>query len=246
MTSGLIEYVWDEDVAVIRMDDGRVNALSLEMLGEINRALDDAETREVPLILSGRTGVFSAGFDLKSMRKPNLSTLFMIREGFRLSARLLSHPQPVVIACTGHAVAMGAFLLLSGDYRVAARGPWQIVANEVGIGMTVPRAGVELCRFRLAPNHLQRALTLAEPYSPDEAVEAGFVDEVVEAGQLEARVRALAAESKQLDKVAHRNTKRRARRAHLGTLRSAIWKDSANFAWMGVTLAAKKALSVRG
>ncbi|HUN31199.1 MAG TPA: enoyl-CoA hydratase-related protein [Trebonia sp.] len=95
------------------------------------------------VLIEGRDGVFSAGFDLPVLRNGGPDALTMLRSGFELAARLLEFPQPVVIACTGHAVAMGVFLLLCGDYRVGATGPFKITANEVAIGLTMPRAAVE-------------------------------------------------------------------------------------------------------
>ena len=90
----------------------------------------------------------------------------MLRAGFELAERMLSFPMPVVIACTGHAVAMGVFLVLSGDYRIGVAGRYKITANEVAIGLTLPRAAIEICRQRLTPAHFSRATVLAEVFPP--------------------------------------------------------------------------------
>src|SRR5262245_31356964 len=102
------------------MDDGKVNALSPPMLGELAGALDRAAADRAAVLLTGREAVFSAGFDLPTLRVGGAESVAMVRAGFELAARLLAFPTPVTIACTGHAVAMGALLLLSGDYRVGA------------------------------------------------------------------------------------------------------------------------------
>ena len=167
----LVSYRHEDSVAAITMDDGKVNALSVQMLAELNGALDRAAADRAVVVLSGRPGVFSAGFDLPVLRAGGSPAIAMLREGFELAERMLSFPIPVAIACTGHAVAMGAFLLLSGDYRVGAAGPYKLAANEVAIGLTMPRAAIELLRQRLAPAHFNRAVTLAEPFSPENAVE---------------------------------------------------------------------------
>ncbi len=161
-----------------------MNVLSPAMLGELDAALDRAMADRAVVLLAGLPGVFSAGFDLPVLNAGGAASVAMLRAGFALAERLLSFPTPVVIACTGHAVAMGAFILLSGDYRVGAAGPCKIAANEVAIGLTMPRAAVEILRQRLAPAHFSRAATLAEPFSPDQAVEAGFLDRVVSAADL--------------------------------------------------------------
>jgi enoyl-CoA hydratase len=151
----------------------------------------------------------------------------MVRAGFELSARMLSFPRPLVIACSGHAVAMGVFLLLSGDYRIGAAGPHRIAANEVSIGMTMPRAAIEICRQRLAPAHFQRAILLSEVYAPDSAVAAGFLDRVVPAAELADAARGVAVELARLDASAHTATKLRVREPTLQAIRAAIESDSA-------------------
>ena len=98
----------------------------------------------------------------------------MLRSGFELAERILSFPAPVLVACTGHAVAMGLFLLLSADYRVGSAGRYRLTANEVAIGLTIPQAAVEICRQRLGPAHLNRAVIIAEVFAPHDAVEAGL------------------------------------------------------------------------
>src|SRR5262249_57140456 len=142
----------------------------------------------------------------------------MLRAGFDLAERVLSYPRPIVIACTGHAVAMGVFLLLSGDYRIGAAGPYKITANEVAIGVTLPRAAVEICRQRLTPAHFNRAAIIAEVFAPAYAVAAGFLDRVVDGAELDQAAHSVASELAQLDLAAHSATKLRPRKAALEAL----------------------------
>src|ERR1700733_3082153 len=181
----MVSYICDDTIATVTIDDGKVNALSFAVLAELNAALDQAERDCAVVILAGRDGAFSAGFDLPVLRGGGPDALAMLGAGFELAARLLAFPRPVVIACTGHAVAMGVFLLLSGDYRVGVSGPYKITANEVAIGLTLPRAAVEICRQRLAPAQFSRAVVLADVFSPDEAVSAGFLDRIVDPPELD-------------------------------------------------------------
>jgi enoyl-CoA hydratase len=211
------------------MDDGKVNVLSLPMLNEINRALDLALEDQAVVVLTGREGVFSAGFDLPVLRTGGPDAFKMLRAGFDLAERVLSFPRPVVIGCTGHAVAMGVFLLLSGDFRVGAAGPFKITANEVAIGLTMPRAAVEICRQRLAPVHFHRVTVLAEPFSPESAVEAGLVDRLVDASQLGDVVHRVAVELTALDMDAHQATKLRARGPALDAIHASMEADSATY-----------------
>ena len=214
----LVNYHLDDVVATITMDDGKVNALSPAMQVEINKALDQAEGDGAVVVLTGRDGVFSAGFDLGVIRGGGDDAVSMVRGGFDLAHRLLSFPTPVVVACTGHAIAMGVFLLLSGDYRVGAEGPYKLVANEVAIGMTLPRAAIEILRQRVAPAHFNRAAILAEIYTSANAVEAGFLDRVVEPSEVVAVSREMALGFSKLDISAHAATKRRLREQTLAVI----------------------------
>jgi enoyl-CoA hydratase len=225
--SSPVTYRLEDRIATITMDDGKVNALSPGMLAEIGAAFDRAAADGAVVILSGREGRFSGGFDLNVLMSGRPEAFEMVLAGFELAYKVLSFPRPVVIACTGHAVAMGVFLLLSGDHRIAAAGSYKLVANEVAIGLTMPRAAVEICRQRLAPAHFQRAVLLSAAYSPETAVAAGFVDEVVPASELAAAARGVAVALGKLDAAAHAATKARAREASLRALRAAIDADAA-------------------
>jgi enoyl-CoA hydratase len=225
----MVSYQCDGTIATITIDDGKVNALSFAVLAELNAALSRAEQDDAVVILAGRDGVFSAGFELPVLRAGGPDALAMLRAGFELAARLLAFPRPVVITCTGHAVAMGVFLLLCGDYRVGAAGPYKITANEVAIGLTMPRAAVEICRQRLTPAHFNRAVVLAETFSPADAVAAGFLDRTVEASSVHEVARGVAAQAAALDRSAHAATKLRARAQALSAIRSAIDADAAAY-----------------
>ena len=225
----LVSYQLEGSIATITMDVGKVNALSLQMLGELDAALDRATADRAVVVLTGRDGIFSAGFDLTVLRAGGSDASAMLRAGFELAERILSFPTPVLIACTGHAIAMGVFLLLSGDYRVGAAGPYKITANEVAIGLTMPRAAVEICRQRLAPAHFNRAVILAEIFSPDDAVAAGFLDRVVPAPELQDVAASAAGLLAKLDSDAHAASKVRARDNSLHALRAAIEADDADF-----------------
>ena len=222
----MIGYRLDGRIATITMDDGKVNALSPGMLGRLDAALDRAESDKAVVLLTGREGVFSAGFDLSTLRAGGPEAIAMVRTGFELAARLLSFPAPVIVACTGHAVAMGVFLLLSGDARVGAAGPYRLVANEVAIGLTLPYAAIEILRQRLSPAHFTRAALLAEPYTPETAVGAGFLDQVVPPDELLDAARGIAEAATMLDSDAHAATKLRARQHTLDAIRAAIDADA--------------------
>jgi enoyl-CoA hydratase len=225
----VLSYRAEGPVATVTMDDGKVNVLSAVMIGELSAAIDRAAREGLVVVLSGRQGVFSAGFDLAVLRAGGRAALDMMQAGFKLAERLLELPVPVVMACTGHAIAMGAFLLLSGDYRVGAAGDFKITANEVAIGITLPMAAVEICRHRLSPAAFSRAAIMAEVFGPQDAVQAGFLDRVVAPGELGDAARAVAGQLANLDLAAHAATKRRARHQLLQALHEAIDADAADY-----------------
>lgn len=236
-----VTYELDGTIARIAMDDGKRNALGPDLLAELDAAFDRAEADRAIVLLTGREGVFSAGFDLGVMKGGGPAALTMLYRGFALAERILGFPTPVVVACNGHALAMGAFLLLSADYRIGVRGPYKLATNEVAIGLTMPRAGVEICRQRLSPAHLTRAAALAETYTPETGLEAGFLDRLVTESELERVSRDVARELAALDMEAHRETKLRVRAETLRTMPAARAADMADF----VVLGAKRMVEAR-
>jgi enoyl-CoA hydratase len=220
-----IDYRLEDSVATITMDDGKVNVMSPRMQAALLRAFDQAEADGAVVVLRGREGVFSAGFDLGILRDGGDESFAMVRGGFELALRVLAFPLPVVVACTGHAIAMGAFLLLSGDYRVGAAGTYRLTANEVAIGLTLPRPAIEILRYRLTPACADRAALLSEPFTPDNAVAAGFLDRVVEPERLFDVAAELATAARTLDLDAHAATKLRTRDDLLTAVRAGIRLD---------------------
>ncbi|MFY2860019.1 crotonase/enoyl-CoA hydratase family protein [Mycobacterium sp. THU-M104] len=228
--SGPVVYSLKDSVAVIRMDDGKVNALGPTMQQALAEAIDRAEQENAgAVVIAGNERVFSGGFDLKILTSGEVRpAIDMLRGGFELAYRLLSHPKPVVMACTGPAIAMGAFLLTSGDHRVAAHA-CNIQANEVAIGMTIPYAALEIMKLRLTPAAYQQATGLAKTFFGETAVAAGFVDEIVLPEMVLNRAEEAAREFTGLHQHAHAATKLRARADALTAIRAGIDGIEAEF-----------------
>jgi enoyl-CoA hydratase len=218
----LATYELEGRVATIAMDDGKVNALSIEMLKAVMAALDRAEGDGAVVLLTGREKYFSAGFDLEVFSERPGEIVEMLTLGARLSERLLSFPTPVVVACNGHAIAAGTFPALAADLRIGVEGPYRLGLNEVKIGLTVPLYVVELARQRLNPRDYNRSLVTAAIYGPEEAVGAGFLDRVVPADELRGESLAAAEELAGLNMEAHAATKLRVRGDALRALGEAI------------------------
>jgi enoyl-CoA hydratase len=229
----LVSYRTGGSSSTITMDDGKVNVLSLAMQAELGAALDQSQADGVPVVVTGRAGVFSAGFDLKTLRGGGADAAAMLRGGFELALRLLEFPLPVVAACSGHALAMASFLLLSVDYRIGAAGEYRIGPNEVAIGLVMPMTAVEICRARLDPVHFDRAVNSAEIFDPAGACRAGFLDQVVDESELIAAASTKATALGTLDLAAHAATKMRSRAASLAAIRRGYEEDEAFFSAMG-------------
>ncbi|MFQ5514885.1 MAG: crotonase/enoyl-CoA hydratase family protein [Myxococcota bacterium] len=213
-------------VAVLQLDDGKANALTHELLSALESGLEQARSEARAVVLLGRPGRFCAGFDLGVMGQGGQAVLDLVGHGARLALRLYESPLPVVIGCTGHALAMGAILLLSADLRVGAEGPFKIGLNEVAIGMTLPHFAIELARERITARYLSRATLAAEIYSPSEAVEAGFLDQLTDAEEVTRLALERAAELAKLEPRALRGTKRRLRAEAFARIRAAVELDS--------------------
>ncbi len=218
----LASYELEGRIASIAIDDGKVNAFSIPMLEAIHAALDRAEADNAVVLLSGREKYFSAGFDLRVFKEEPERVVEMLTLGARLCERVLAFPTPVLVACSGHAIAAGSFLPLAADLRIGADGPFKLGLNEVQIGLTVPLFVVELARQRLTPAHFNRALVTATMYDPREAVAAGFLDRVVPAEELRAASLEAAEQLATLDPEAHKATKLRVRAAALEAVRAGI------------------------
>ena len=227
--SELVSYQFEDGIATLTLCNGKVNALSPAVFEALDAALDRAEQERAIVILTGQPGILSGGYDLKVMTSGRENAMALVATGSTFARRMLAHPFPIIVACPGHAVAKGAFLLLSADYRIGVEGPFHIGLNEVQIGMTMHHAGIELARDRLGKAAFQRAVINGEMFDPASAVQAGFLDRLVPGGELLAVARASAEQLKKINMVAHRNTKLKARKALLETLDQAIALDQQHF-----------------
>ena len=173
------------DVALVTMNDGKANVFGPPMIAAVNAMLDRAANEAKAVVLTGRPGVFSGGFDLNVFRDSGPEEArAMGLAGARLMMRLYGWPQPLVVAASGHAIALGALCVLTGDHRLAADGDFRLGLNEVAIGRTLPPFAWLLAKERLSKRALTQAALTAKMYSPEGARDAGFVDEVAAADEL--------------------------------------------------------------
>jgi enoyl-CoA hydratase len=206
-----VETVDVDGVMVATVDDGKVNALSFEVMAGMRSAIAAATEQGRPLVISGRDGCFSAGFDLAVVNSGDQDSIVaLFTEGAELYQAIVTAPIPVIASCTGHALAGGALLLLSADYRIGRNGTYRLGLNEVRIGLALPNFAITLATHRLQRRYLTAATMFAEVVSPERAVDMGYLDESVDDPL--SRSCALAQELAALPLDAFAVTKRRIRR----------------------------------
>jgi len=220
-----------DGVAVLRLDDGKANALSPEVIDDIESALDTAEADEATsVVIVGRPGRFSAGFDLNTLNAGPQQARDLVGAGARMAMRIYGFPCPVVAACTGHAIAAGAIILMASDIRVGPDIDVKLGLNEVAIGMPLPVFAVELARARLSRRHYTRATALATLYSPAEAIDVGYLDELVDAEDVESTAMARANElGTALSRSGFAATRRNDRQATIDMILGSLEEDLATF-----------------
>ncbi len=222
----LVEIQLEDGIATITLKNGKVNAISHEVIEALNAALDQAEQAKAVVILTGQPGILSGGYDLKTMQSSMQSAMALVTEGSKLTRRMLAFPTPVIAACPGHAVAKGAFLLLCSDYRLGIQGDFKIGLNEVAIGMVMHQAGIEMARGRMPIHYFNRSVINAEMFNPEQAIDAGFLDNVVAPDALMPTALKVATMMKSLNMRAHHGTKLKARKDLLAAMDAAIELDA--------------------
>lgn len=171
--------ILDDGIIKISLDNGKANPVSLDLANDLMAALNKAQQDGKGVLLCGNPGIFSAGFDLKVIAQGMDKANAMLQAGFLMTQALYKHPQPVVIACEGHAIGMGVFMLLAADYRVGAQGKFAIQLPETSIGMHFTEILKIIAKAHIAPHHHSRAIVQSRPYAPDEAAQIGMLDETV-------------------------------------------------------------------
>lgn len=182
-------YSTHKGAHVITMDDGKVNALNKEKLDALVATLAECASDQAPIVIRGRTGIFSAGFDLKGFGAgPQVATA-QLQAGKDAILAILRHPAPVITVCEGHAYPMGAFLMLAADKAIGTRGEFVTGMNESAIGMALPIYPMILGAARLNAAG-RKAVATSEMFAPDAAREAGYFDKVVAPEEVEAALTA--------------------------------------------------------
>lgn len=225
MTDQIATLTTEGDVSIITLNDGKANVFSPEMSSTVSNLLDQVPGDKGSLVITGRPGIFSAGFDLKIISSGDADAVAaMVKAGFTLLARIYNFPRPVIAACSGHGVALGAFLLCCADYRLGAKGQFIVQANETRNNMSIPTPILEISKSRISKKHWYRAILNAEAYPVEKAIEPGYLDEVTEPDNLMIRAMEVANDLASLGHPHYKLTKDLDQKETLKRIHDAIGK----------------------
>ena len=201
----------ENDISIIKLDDGKANAFSYDMLSHVNELLTKVPRDSGALVITGREGLFSGGFDLKTLATGDMEKITkMVQLGYRLLLELFSFDRPIVAAVSGHSIALGLFVTCSADYRIAIDGKYVCQANEVRNNMDIPTQIMEIIKARVNKKYFYPAVYHSDAYSVQESIEVGYIDEVVSEDQFMERVMEKAKELATLPHPFYANTKKTA------------------------------------
>ena len=211
MTDPIATLTQDNDISIIKLDDGKANAFSYDMLTQVNELLAKVPRDSGALVITGRDSLFSGGFDLKTLAAGDMEKITkMVHLGYRLLLELYSFDRPIIAAVSGHSIALGLFVTCSADYRIAIDGKYICQANEVRNNMDIPTQIMEILKARVNKNYFYPAVFHSDAYSVQDSIEVGFIDEVVPQTEFMDRVMEKAKELATLPHPFYANTKKSA------------------------------------
>lgn len=186
---------------ILTLDDGKVNALNKDKLDALVAALADCSADFAPVVIRGRKGIFSAGFDLKGFAAGPETAIAQLQAGKDAILAILRHPAPVVTVCEGHAYPMGAFLMLAADRAIGIEGDFVTGMNESAIGMALPIYPMILGAARLSSTG-RKAVATSQMFAPHQAREVGYFDDIAAPDDLDALIAKVTGELKALNGAA--------------------------------------------
>jgi len=183
-------------IAEMVLDDGKVNAINIELMTQIMDELDEIEFSNAnALIITGRGKSFSAGIDLVRMLKEgdDYRRQFII-DLEALFKKVYTFKKPVIAAINGHAVAGGCILAACCDYRIMADVKAKMGVTELKVGIPFPSVPMEVFRSIVHKGYLNEVVYMGQLYEPRGAMKRGLINEIVAQENLMERSRELAAE----------------------------------------------------
>ncbi len=183
----------DDGVAVVTLNNPKVNALSQALLAELRTVAADL-TAEPPgaVVITGGERIFAAGADISEFGGP--SEARAIAEGFhRALDAVAAIPRFVIAAVAGYALGGGCELTLACDYRIAAERA-VFGQPEILLGIVPGGGGTQRLARAVGASRAKELMVTGRQVKADEALRIGLADEVVPNESLHERAFALATE----------------------------------------------------
>lgn len=177
----------NESVLILRLDNGKANALNASIFDEVNTLIHEfLNSESKALVLTGSTGFFSAGLELPSIINFSRNELKSFMFKFEtLLMSIFTSKKPIICAINGHAIAGGLVIALQCDYRVAAEGKYKMGLLETKLGIGLPLVPLEAIKAYVPKKSWMRIAHEAELFSPATALDLGVIHEVVQLEELE-------------------------------------------------------------
>ena len=197
----------DDGVAVVRLDNPKVNALSTAVLAGIEQAARDL-TADPPgaVVVTGGDKLFAAGADISEFGGPEEAGVVggaFVRALDALSAL----PRMVIAAVSGFALGGGCELALACDMRIASERA-KFGQPELLLGIIPGGGGTQRLTRLVGPARAKHMILTGRQVGAEEALAIGLVDEVVPHDELHDRALAKAAELAAGPRRAHALAKR--------------------------------------
>ncbi|HWJ62048.1 MAG TPA: enoyl-CoA hydratase-related protein [Acidimicrobiales bacterium] len=183
----------DDGVAVVRLQNPKVNAISSEVLRQL-RAAVDALQANLPgaVVITGGDRLFAAGADIKEFKGPDearsIGGLFL--DAFNAVAAL---PRPTIASISGFALGGGCELALSCDFRIGSTKA-KLGQPEILLGIIPGGGGTQRLPRLVGPSVAKDLIFTGRQLNAEEALRIGLLDRVVEPDELESATLAWAAE----------------------------------------------------
>lgn len=207
------------DVGHIQLDDGRKNVINHDVLDELEACWAEAKSNSSAVVISGRPGSFCAGYDIKVMTEGGAKAAGELgQRGGRFALELFSSELPIIGVSQGHSFTIGAVWLACCDIRIGESGPYKYGMTEVALGVGFSDWPLAPLRTRLKQDHLIPAILHSELYSPEGALEVGFIDQLVAEGEAMDIAQEKAAQLAKLPRKAYAATKQVLRRKALESM----------------------------
>ena len=175
-----------DGIGTIRLDRPKMNAISVQVQGELRAAAAEASERDdvKAVVVYGGERVFAAGNDVKEMAGLSYAEMSTLSASVQSAVTAVARiPKPVVAAVTGYALGGGCELALAADVRIAADDA-TFGQPEVLLGIIPGAGGTQRLSRLIGPSKAKDIIFTGRFVKADEALAIGLVDRLVPAADV--------------------------------------------------------------